>query len=166
MSDVPQKAFIEHQILSRAAVAGALSEATREVENEYRLEAAHLGTGLLQDVRALSLLYCLVLYAWEHFRLPDRKAAIHEEISERWSLDGITVVTPETHFKDPVYGFIRRLRNAVAHANVEFTDAGMEFWDCHDRKEVYRARMSLEQVERFLGTVGGLMADERNRPSG
>ena len=161
MRDVPAKAFIEHQILSRAAATGALSEAARSVENAYGLEPHCLRPGLLREVRVLSLLYCLVLYAKEHFQLGSGDA-IYREIRGSWSLGRVTVVTPETRFEDPVYGFIHRLRNAVAHASVEFTEAGMEFWDSHNGEEVYRARMPLEEVERFLGTVGALMANERN----
>jgi len=64
-----------------------------------------------------------------------------------------------------VYGFIHHLRNAIAHAHFEFKDPNaFEFWDQEKDTETYRARLSLEAMERFLEVVGRLMAYHDESP--
>ena len=161
--DIPALAYIEQQVLGRAARSGSLGAAARVVETDYGMEAGSLGVGLVRATRVLSLMYCLVLYPKEFHRF-DRGDPIFRKIEDSWSLRGVEVLTPDPKFTNsPCYGFVRRLRNAVAHANISFTETGVEFWDRHKGRDVYRARMSFEAIEGFLETVGALMANERNR---
>ena len=67
--DIPAVACIEQQILSHAVSEGNLQSSVRRVEAEYGLETGSLGTGLILQVRILSLLYMLILFPKEYWKM-------------------------------------------------------------------------------------------------
>ncbi|MYC19754.1 MAG: hypothetical protein F4X67_14225 [Gemmatimonadales bacterium] len=162
-NDIALMAWIEQRVLALAGRQGSLRESARQIEREYSLEPGHLGDGLIWQTRVMSLMYMLILHPREHWGMEEGDL-IYAEIRQRWSPDGVEVITPERHHEDRVYGFIHRLRNAIAHAHVTFRGDDMEFWDVWNGKEAYRARLTRSEVERFLGTVGAIMANRRNSP--
>ena len=162
--DVAAWAFIEQEVLALAEGDGSLRHHARRVEKMYGLVPEYLGTGLLWQTRALSLLYMLVLFPREYWMM-EQSDPIYREIEERWSLNGINVLTDDKKHGHTIYGFIHRLRNALAHANIAFHGDDIEFADFADKcrgKEVYRARVSRHEVQTFLKTVGSIMANRRN----
>ena len=48
--DIPTLAYIEQQVLGRAARSGSLGAAARDVEADYGMAAGSLGVGLVRDV--------------------------------------------------------------------------------------------------------------------
>ena len=159
--DVPAMAFIEQQVLAQAASDGRLRSPARRVETMYGLETGYLGNGLFWQTRVLSLLYALVLFPKEYWSL-EKGDPIYGEIEQRWSLGGIEIITQDEYYGNTIYGFIHRLRNAVSHAHIAFKGDDIEFSDIWKGQEVYRARISKDEVENFLRTVGSIMANRRN----
>ena len=83
----------------------------------------------------------------EHRRM-ERNDQVYSEVDQQWSLKGADILTTDSdeRYRDTSYGFIRRLRNAVAHAHTKFSEDDMEFWDCWDGKEAYRARLARTEI--------------------
>lgn len=161
--DIPSWAFIEHQVLAATAKAGGLQDAALKVESMYGLRTGYLGNGLLWQPRAVSLLYTLILFPKEFWGIKQQDDPIFTEISTRWSLDDICIVTPDRRYGNTIYGFMHRLRNALAHANVTFRGNDLEIWDSYSGREVYRARIPRRAAEKFLEETGKIMANLRNR---
>ncbi len=160
--DVPALAYIEQQILGRAVASGSLRNHVGIVEAEYGLPLGTLGNGLFWQTRLLSLLYVLVLFPREYWRI-DEEDPVYREIEKRWSIDCICVLTPDQKYENTVYWFIHRLRNALAHANIVFHGDEIEISDYWNRKLVYRARISNDEAMHFLEVVGSIMANYKNR---
>ena len=164
--DLAAMAYIEQQILGQAAREGTLQGHARRIEEQYGLENGFLGSGLIWQTRVLSLLYTLVLFPKEYWRM-DKNDPIYKEIDQRWWSTGrVDVITQDRQYENTAYGFIHRLRNALAHARVSFRGDDIEFSDSTFRgEEVYRARISRDEASRFLETVGSIMANRRNKSS-
>ncbi len=88
---------------------------------------------------------------------------IYQEIEERWSLNSIQIIVQDEKYGTSIYGFIHRLRNALAHANITLHEEYIELSDNWKGEEVYRARISNNEAEKFLSVVGCIMANRRNR---
>lgn len=161
--DIAAMAWIEQQVLGRAAKGGRLRGTARSIEKEYRLTPGSLRTGLFWQTRVLSLMYTLILHPREHWRM-EQGDLIYAEIAKRWSLEGVDVITGDERYGHTIYGFIHRLRNAIAHAHITFREDGIEFADGREGREFYRARLSRNQTENFLEVVGSVMANRRNWP--
>ena len=159
--EIPGLAYIEQQILGPAAAGGDLRSHVGEVEAAYGLLPGTLGDGLFFQTRLLSLLYLLVLFPKEYWGM-DKNDSIYREIEERWSLDRIRVITADEKYGKTVYGFIHRLRNALAHADIRFHGDEIEITDSWKGQIVYRVRISNDEIEFFLETVGAIMANRRN----
>ena len=97
-----------------------------------------MGEGLYRQVRVLSLLYFLVVLPKE---LGVRERLDTVEFQKAW---GFWSTTYEVELEPDE--FIRRVRNAVSHGDVEFTDRLVEFGA---RKSKERMRLSLQTVSRF-----------------
>ncbi len=161
--DIAAMAWIEQQVLGLAARQGSLRSSARRMEKEYRLTLGFLGTGLFWQTRVLALMYTLILHPREHWRM-EQGDLIYTEIAKRWSLEGVDVITGDEKYGNTVYGFIHRLRNAIAHAHITFLEDGIEFSDGREGQDFYRARLSRIQTEKFLEVVGSVMANRRNWP--
>ena len=160
--DIAAWAFIEQAVLSSAERDGSLRNHVQRVEREHGLPPGYLGTGLIWQTRALSLLYMLILFPKEYWNL-DQGDPIYRDIDQRWSVNAVSVVTPDEKYGNTVYGFVHRLRNALAHASITFQGDDIEIWDVWKGREAYRARISRKEAEKFLETVGSKMANLRSR---
>jgi len=154
-------AYIEQQVLGMAAQEGALKNYARRIEEIHGLRPEYLGTGLVWQTRSLSLLYTLILFPKEYWKMEEGDS-IYSEIERQWSLENVDIITEDEKYGKTVYGFILRLRNALAHANVTFRGDDIEFSDSWNDREVYRARVSRKEVGRFLEIVGSMMASRRD----
>ena len=160
--DIPAMAFIEQQILGRANTSGSLRRHAESVEAHYDLERGLLGSGLFWQTRVLSLMYMFIVYPKEYWKM-EQNDPIFLEIERRWSLRGVSVLTPDEEYGNSVYGFVHRLRNAVSHAKISFHGKNLEIWDSWQERDVYRAIVAEAEIERFLEVVGEMMANQRNR---
>lgn len=160
--DIPLMAYFEHGVLALAAQEGALQSSARRIEERYGLPREYLGSGLLWQPRVLSLLYTLILFPKELWSL-GQDDPIFRAIEQRWSLDGIEVITDDELYGNTVYGFVHRLRNALAHARITFRGDDIECWDRWREMEAYRVRVPRAEAEKFVGVVGVEMANRRNR---
>lgn len=161
--DIPALAYIEQQILGRAVASGSFQNHVGELEVEYGLTPGTLGNGLFWQVRVLSLLYALILFPKEYWGM-DQDDPVYREVAEQWSVDRIRVLTQDRKYGNTVYGFIHRLRNALAHASIAFYDDGIEISDSWNGQFAFRARVSNDEATAFLEKVGSIMANRRNRP--
>jgi len=128
----------------------------------YGLETGFLGNGLLVEPRVLSLLYLLILFPKEYWDMRQDDPTF-TEIGNRWSLDGVRVITQDERYGNTIYGFIHHLRHALAHANITFQGTDIEIWSCNSNgREVYRACIPLSTAAEFLSEVGAIMANQSN----
>lgn len=159
---IPAIAYIEAQILHRASAQGLLAPSVHAVETEYRLKPGSLGSGVFLETRILSLLYLLIVVPKAYWSL-GQDHPIYSQIEKLWSLEKVYIIVDESHWKEPIYRFIHHLRNAMAHANLEFKSGNFVFWDQYKKKpEAYRATLSTEVMQRFLEVVGSLLANLKN----
>jgi hypothetical protein len=156
---IPPFAYIEAQILHRAAKEGALVATAQLVERTYGVPSGTFGRGIFFEIRLLSLLYFLVVVPKELWDL-DESHPIYDEIAREWALTHVVVFLDNSSWQKPIYRFIHHLRNAVAHANFEFKQQNFEFWDENRSGAVrYRAAVSVTAIERFLEIVGSRLAN-------
>jgi hypothetical protein len=156
--NIPRFAYIEAQILHRAARLGSLNFTARLVEVEYKIPPGTLGNGIFFQTRTLSLLYLLIVLPKEYWVLKEA-APIYSKIEKSWSINNVKIVIDINDFKNPVYAFIHHLRNAVAHAHFEFVDNTFVFWNQRNKQTTYKAEVSFSAMESFLEVVGSLMAN-------
>jgi len=167
MSDVrdkiPRLAYIEAQVIHRAAGSAVLVPVVRDVERSYALKSGSLGSGVFLESRVVSLLYCLIVVPRE-FRASDKNHPIYGTIAEGWSLENVRIGAGSLDKDDPkrgMYEFVRHLRNAVSHARFSFEGEHFSFWDgkkpkgAMPFKEEFKASLSLQALPRptiFLDT--------------
>ena len=156
--NIPRLAYIEAQILHRAARLGSLNSTARLVEVEYKIPSSTLGNGIFFQTRTLSLLYLLIVLPKEYWVLK-QTAPIYSQIEQLWSVSNIHVVIDSNDFKNPVYAFIHHLRNAVAHAHFDFIDNNFVFWNQKNKQITYKAEVAFSVLENFLEVVGSYLAN-------
>lgn len=162
---IPALAYIEAQIIHQASAKGLLAPIARSVETRYGLELDYLGGGVFIQTRTLSLLYLLIVVPKESWKL-DENHPIYGQISEAWSLNEVCIDICNSRWQNPIYRFIHHLRNAIAHANFEFKNENIEFWDQNKSKMVtYKATLSTTAMQKFLEVVGSLLANLKKEES-
>ena len=160
-NEIPRLAYIEAQILHRAAAAGALTESVRAVERDYNLAHGSLGNGVFLQSRVLTLLYCLVVVPKEVWA-SNAGHPVYTRVSSNWTVpDGAVTRRREDDKGPPTYDFVRHLRNAVSHARFSFHDGSFHFWDqrTNEQEPSFRATLTVKQIEKFLETVGAILAN-------
>lgn len=167
--NLPSLAYIEMQILGRAAKAGALEQATRSVEKDYGLSPGSLGTGVVFESRVVSLLYCLIVLPKEIWNISHDHDVL-QRLRDNW-LGKVRIESKKGEKTDDhppsLYQFIRHLRNAMSHANFSFKSSRFEFWDCDPRtSEVFKASLAKDDLVEFLESVGSMLANMRTWQSG
>jgi len=163
--NIPRVAYVEAQVLHCAGRKGLLAPCVRAVESEHGLEPGYLGTGIFFETRVLSLLYCLIVVPKEFWSLGPAHA-VYGQIADQWSVGEAAIRVDRSRWRDPTYRFIHHLRNAVAHANLEFRERAFEFWDKNGGEEKYRAVLSETAMQQFLAVVGSLMSSPGVRVRG
>jgi HEPN pEK499 p136 len=160
--NIPRLAYIEAQILHRAARLGSLNSTARLVEVEYKIPPGTLGNGIFFQTRTLSLLFLLIVLPKEYWVLKET-APIYSKTEQSWSVNNVRVVIDSNDFKNPVYAFIHHLRNAVAHAHFEFVDNTFVFWNQKNKQTTYKAEVSFIVLENFLEVVGSIMSNHSSQ---
>ncbi|HQO17311.1 MAG TPA: HEPN family nuclease [Methylotenera sp.] len=161
-NNIPALAYMEAQIIHRASAQGLLAPVVRSVETEYGLHLGLLKSGVFLETRTLSLLYLLIVVPKEFWGLGNNHQ-IYQRINESWSLEMVNIIVCNSPWREPIYRFIHHLRNAMAHANFQFKNGNIEFWDQpRNKHETYRASLSTAAMQQFLEVVGSLFANLKN----
>ena len=84
-NDIPALAYIEAQILGRAVASGSIGCHVTATEDEYGLARGSLGKGVFWETRVLSLLYTLILFPKEHWKMGPNDP-VYAEIAENEAL--------------------------------------------------------------------------------
>ena len=156
-AEIPRMAFVEAQVLQHPMTLEACRSVIPEIERQYQVPTGSLGDGIFYQSRILSLLYTLIVFPKEVWSL-DQADPLYDEVSKKVDIDGFVVRSGRQDFKDPHYNLVHRIRNAVAHANIEFKEPNIIFQD----RNGWQATASLEVVWRFLTEIGAIMANLRN----
>lgn len=158
---IPKLAYIEMQILQKAFKTDALVPSARHVEEEQKYPKDVLGNGGFQQVRVISLLYCLIVIPKELWNLK-KDHEIFKSIDEKWLLT-IFVVKKHKHdfFDNTTYNIIHCIRNSISHANFSHVGTEYEFWDQYPntKEEHTMITAPIEKLEVFIAEVGSLFAN-------
>lgn len=163
-NEIPQRAYINAEILQALAQSTALDAATKGVSSKYGL-GQYLIFG---PSHVVSLLYCLLVVPKEIWLQPadDLVWARIRKLDPAQHFD--VVESDDTYAKDPPRQLIRRLRNSIAHARYDI-QPDLSFKFCNranrDAADTFVAISSAEQLSRFLSDVGSFLANLRNRAS-
>jgi hypothetical protein len=165
MMNIPQGAYVEAQIIHRAAIAGALAPYAREMEREQGVPEGSLGMGIFFQTRAIALLYALILVPKEFWELK-ADSGIYTRLERVFSIDEVEIRVDESRHAGELYKFVHHLRNALAHARFRFRSKSFEFWDRDPRTktENYRAIVKEPTLTSFLETVGSNFANYGSWP--
>jgi hypothetical protein len=156
-AEIPSMAFIEAQVIQHPMTLEACRSVIQEIERQYQVPTGSLGDGIFYQSRILSLLYTLIVFPKEVWSL-DQADPFYEEVSRKVDINGFLVQSGKRDFEDPHYNLVHRIRNAVAHANVEFKEPNIIFSD----RNGWQATASVEVVWHFLSEIGAIMANLRN----
>lgn len=154
-------AYVEAQIFHLAGNQGTLIQATRSVEERYGLKHESLGNGYFFETRTLALLYMLIVVPKELWSLSE-KHKIYDQIDDLWSVSQVNIISDNSQWQNPTYKFIHHLRNAIAHANFQFENQNLRFWDGRGENISFEARISKDTLINFLEVVGAHMANYSN----
>lgn len=152
--DVPARAFINSQLLSRLESGGTLFNAKKDLfkQEPYVRQGMTPYNWRVHDTSvAVSLLFCTIVVPREILELPTDHP-IYSEFDAQNVISCFTISKPASINS---YKFIRCLRNSVAHALFSIRElngqAQYEFWT--DREE-FRAAVGHEDLLKFISAVG------------
>lgn len=155
--EIPQRAFINAQIIQLAEQSGSLDVQVKRVCDTYGIANYRV----TNPAHAVALLYCLIVVPhelWQSPRLFERLRVLRPQ-----QFFNIRVAS-HTSEHDSVDSLIRHLRNAVAHADFSVSsDGSFTFRDHRNRDTVSRfeAEISSENLSKFLSCIGAEMANAR-----
>ena len=144
---VPTAALIEHFVLEEA-LSGDLSikKASSIVVPRFGLSSD--GPFMHRQTRLLGLLYTLLVFPREHWK----RDGLLEVIVERAKCDNDLSKGNSKLLNE---GFIRSLRNAVAHARIDFVDEAVTFRDGRDENAmIFEVTLSIQEVVNLLLVLG------------
>jgi hypothetical protein len=159
-AEIPQRAFINAQIIQRVHGSIAFQTAAHEVSSGYGIRDYQF----MNPAYVASLLYCLLVVPRQLFvegneifwdsQVPAATIGSHFAIK---------MAAPEILEKSSQ--FLRRLRNAVAHARFE-VDENLMFVFRDGRNVVdFEVQASADHLMAFLSDVGSKLANLRPLPS-
>lgn len=160
--DIPARAFIGSQLISLLEKGGSFWDAKKHLFDGEQYRAAfagmHVYTYQIHDHSlAISLLYCLIVVPREILDLP-KDHQIYRDFDHEKAFGGFTIQEPTSI---DAFGFVRALRNSVAHALFAVQDHSgklrYEFWNEH--KPLFRATIDHDELIKFLGVVGARLAN-------
>jgi hypothetical protein len=161
VAGIPQMAYINAQIMQRAAHTPDFISCVDEVSNHYKIPRFQV----INPAYVVSLLYCLIVVPKEIWDLPYNHA-VYSKMEHLGILSLFTVELLDPQFRQhPTYYLLQRMRNAVSHVNYSFdlVKARFTFWDIPHRRTTpnFRAGISTDGLQAFLSQVGTLLANLR-----
>ena len=162
--EIPTWAFINAQIIQDAVKTGKLQSSIEKVEKYYKLKPRSFS--IINSAYLTSLLYCLIIVPKELWIINNRHP-VFSKISKKdlFSLFKIKK-KPPVFEKDPVFMFLRHLRNAISHVRFLIDEEGnFTFWDQKNDDSSQRTFEAItvapNSMEIFLSTVGSQLANIR-----
>lgn len=160
-TQIPQAAFINAQVIQSAISDGDLGRSLREIAAHYNFPH----WPMMNPAYVASLLYCLIVVPKEIWD-PQSNDRIYKllEKNDPLGLFQTKKWTPRPN-EHPIRDFIRHLRNAISHVRFAVdSDRNFEFWDKNNKGvETFRAFITLDNLAKFLSTVGSELANLRSR---
>ena len=144
---IPTAAFIEHFVLEEALERDvSIKKASSIIVPRFGLK--HEGPFLHRQTRLLGMLYTLLVFP-----------------RERWARDGLLEVVVERAIADAELiqenkkllsaKFLRSIRNAVAHARIDFTEGSITFRDGkNDQEPTFEAQLSIGAATNLMLVLG------------
>lgn len=159
--DIPILAFLEHEVLMEANKLGALKTANGNILASKGLEREALPPPPYRQTRILSSLYLLFVFPHELWKGTKAGSSVVNNLEKDIRLRSIC--GNDINIKE----FLRRIRNAIAHARVSVSPEGTTtFVDRSPQgKETFRRVLSLEEVQQLLSAVGSAFGELRERPN-
>jgi hypothetical protein len=160
--EIPQRAFINAQIIQQAEENGSWSESILNITKQYHLTNYQV----VNPAHIVSLMYCLFVVPKELWIKRNKFHSIFSEINTNIInsiIDNISYSNPK--FSDDfAYNFLNKLRNSIAHANYSFDEnMNFEFWDTYNGTENFRCTMNIKNLSRLISMVGSTLANLRNK---
>ncbi len=160
--EIPQRAFINAQIVQLVDKNGDWEGSTSSVANHYGLGQYQF----MGPAYVVSLLYCLLVVPKEIWIKKNKDHNIHNEIdiNELKKRVSSYTSTNQNFDSDFVFNFIHKLRNSVAHANYEIDEnMNFKFWDEYGGNENFRCELDKENLMWLLSVIGEKMANLRRQ---
>ncbi len=171
--EVPQRAYINAQIIQRAMRDGTLDVTIKAVcrENGYPSVYEFNNPAL-----HLSLLYCLIVFPrefWDGVDLSNATQHLNEQCDRIISLFDITCWSCRPQ-KDVIYnsnqqGLLTKIRNAVSHAHISVAPSlTYRMWDQRNdlSPKNFECSITAPNLGQFLTIVGSTLANIRATRSG
>lgn len=162
-SEIPQRAFINAQIIQKVISSSDFQQTIKEVADSYGL----MDYNFLNPAYISSLLYCLLVVPREVF-LVDNDSNLDQLLPAASVLVFFDIKHDTENVRGRSSQFIRRLRNSVAHArftvdnemNFTFTDKR----NCSSVQDEFVVEASASSLMLFLSKIGAFLANLRTSP--
>lgn len=158
--EIPQRAYINTEVLQLAEQTADFQDCLRQVETKYGLAAYTV----INPAHVVALLYCLIVVPKELWLTQESKQ-LHVRLAKLQPERLFELEHVDATFSErPAAELIRHLRNSVAHADFSVDRNGQfRFFDRskQDAEPRFIASITLENMERFLTIVGSQLANAR-----
>jgi len=164
--EIPQRAYINAEVLQLAVKTADFQDCLRHVETKYGLGPY----SVINPAHVISLLYCLVVVPKELW-LTEESEVLHMRLAQLHPEKLFALERTDASFSArPAAELIRHLRNSVAHADFSVgTDGQFRFFDRPKQgiEPRFVASITLRNMEEFLAIVGSELANARalSRPA-
>ena len=159
--EIPQRAFINAQIVQEAIKTPGFQKAIKKFERHYSLGKYEF----INPAYVVSLLYCLLVVPRELW-VKDENHQIYTKLSKSGFVDLFTIEYKENGFNNaPEYNLLRSLRNSISHARFEVDhENNFIFWDkrSENTKPHIKVSISISNLERCLSVFGSMLANLHN----
>ena len=159
-AEIPQRAFINAQIIQRVRDTGAFQAAAYEISSTYGIRDYEF----MNPAYVASLLYCLLVVPRQLF-VEGNEGFWDSQVPPAAIASYFAVRTATPEILQRSSQFLGRLRNAVAHARFEVDENFMfVFRDGRNAVE-FEVQVPAEKLMAFLSDIGSKLANLRNLPS-
>lgn len=158
-AEIPQRAFINAQIIQRIHDSGAFQAAAHEVSRGYGIRDYQF----MNPAYVASLLYCLLVVP-RHLFVEGKEDFWDSQVPPATISSHFAIKTAGPDVLQRSSQFLRKLRNAVAHARFE-VDENLMFVFHDGRTDVdFEVQASADNLMAFLSDVGSKLANLRPSP--
>lgn len=160
--EIPQRAFINAQIIQEGLTSGDLNVAIKSICSRYGLSQYQF----MNQAYIVSLLYCLLVVPKEIWIHKNKIHPVFQKIDEIklrevFHIEFCNDLEFEKYF---TYKLLHKLRNSVAHANYHVDNVmGFTFWDECNGKKNFKCTISASNLMQFLSEFGSYLANLRKK---
>ena len=158
--EIPQRAYINAEILQLATDTPAFRESINIVKGKYRLQEYDF----MNPAYIISLLYCLLVVPREIWLKNGSNRIIYSEVGKCDSIRNFTIIIPENYNGLSVDEFLKHMRNSISHARFSIDqEMVFTFSDQFNNKESFMASISAKDLMKFISEIGAILANIRTR---